>query len=104
MITEEQLEAILSMSDLGGMEKEQINQLALAKNLRGTGAGINKMDAGSQIARAMYGIGGAIGDYRGLKKGPETTAAKQDLLAKLFRKRTEPALMEMGSDPRDEVY
>jgi hypothetical protein len=86
MITTEQLKAIMEMGDIGGLEDEQSQMFALAKQLRGAAPTYRGgKDTWGNVGRAAYGIGGAIGDYKGLQKNPQISGGKQSLLARLMR-------------------
>jgi hypothetical protein len=82
-LSNEQLAAILEMEDLHSREKKLAQQQAMATHLRGTGLQPSaRMDAGSQMARALQGFGAAQGYRQGqreidaLGKSRDATMAK----------------------------
>jgi hypothetical protein len=84
--SQEDLEAILGSSDLGSEEEAMKRQYAMAANLRnmGTGqAGNQRMDAGSQIARGIAGLGGGYAQMQGDAASKALSAQRLDLLRKL---------------------
>lgn len=89
-LTQEQLEALIAMQDIGGMEDEQSRMLNLAQSLRQAGAGTKGADVGSNIARAAYGIGGAYKDYKAAQQQPGISDARQGLMARLLRGAKKP--------------
>lgn len=85
MLTEDQLQALLSMGDIGGQESEMKNQLMLANQLRGMVGGIKGKDVGSNIGRGGFGISSALREYNGMGMKEGIGADKKALLGKLFQ-------------------
>lgn len=84
-LTRDQLEALIAMQDIGGLEDEQIRMQNMAQSLRSAGMRTRGDDVGSNIARAAYGIGGAYGDYKAAKQAPGISTARQGIMAQLLR-------------------
>jgi hypothetical protein len=66
MFTDEQLKMIMQMPDFSGEEAVLARQGQMANSLRQYGRGGGN-DTGSNIARALGGVGGAVADYYGAK-------------------------------------
>lgn len=88
-LTPEQLEALIGMSDIGGMEDEQQRLLKQAESLRNR-TGIKGNDWGANLGRAGYGVAGAFSDYKAAKAGAPITDARQSILAKLLKAARKP--------------
>ena len=90
MITEEELRAILGMSDIGGLESQLAQSASLASDLRDkVGTGQAQGGLGGNIGRAGYGIASALNDFRARQKQPQISAAKQSLLQEIMKRRKE---------------
>jgi hypothetical protein len=87
MFTDEQLQALLSMGDITEAQAARENQLRLAQQLRQAGAQTTGKDIGSNIARAAYGIGGALGSYKGMQAGEGITSMRRALLEAMLKKK-----------------
>lgn len=90
-LSEEQLQAMMGMSDIGGQEDELARQMALSEQLRSASQNIKRNDIGSNIGRAGYGIGSAISDYRNNQRPAEITAGKKSFLSDMLRRYKKPA-------------
>lgn len=86
--TQEQLQALLGMGDITGQEDEFETQLARAEQMRRAAGNVGRRnDWGSNLGRAGYGVAGAMQDYQADKMLPKIGQSRQDILAKLFRKK-----------------
>ena len=86
-LTDEDLQAIIGMGDIGGAETNQLRQQLLARDLRGTMGDIKSQRTGGNIGRAAYGIAGAMNDYQANKATGTISTMKTDLLSKLLKNR-----------------
>lgn len=82
-LTPEQLEILVAMQDIGGMEDEQTRLQHLAGSLRGKD--IRGSDWGSNLGRAGYGVGAAVGDYKAAQQEPKISGARKSTVAELLR-------------------
>jgi hypothetical protein len=101
-MTEEQLEELLRMQDLGAQEDDLSTQLAMAARLRGaTPTGRN--DWGSNLGRASYGISAAARENQAQKTMGGLPGQRQGILESLLRKRkrgpADPGMVDAGYDP-----
>lgn len=96
-LTPEQLQVLIEMSDIGGMEDEQTRMIKMAEALRNAG-NIRGNDVGANIGRAAYGIGGAVADYKAKQQNPAISEARQGTLARLLRgmKKPLPNVPQLG--------
>lgn len=85
-MTREQLEALLKMSgsDIGGLEEDQTALRSDADNARQMASTIRGNDWGANLGRAGYGIGGAVGKYKGMQATPGIAAAKKSTFADII--------------------
>jgi len=83
MFTDEQLRMIMSQPDFSSEENVLDRQAQMAQGLRQYGQN-GRMDKGSQAARAISGIGAAVGDYYGAKAGMDLGARKRKAMADVF--------------------
>lgn len=88
-LTPEQLEVLIEMSDIGGMEDEQARIMKMAESLRNAGQ-IKGNDVGANIGRAAYGIGGALADRKARMQGPDISSSRQGVLARLLKASRRP--------------
>lgn len=83
-ITPEMLQEMMNGADIGGMEDEQTNQLALANSLRKAAPpSAARNDWGSNLGRAAYGVAGAIDDRNAMKMGPTITEKRKGYLTRM---------------------
>jgi hypothetical protein len=83
MFTDEQIKVIMGMGDLSGEEENLARQAALSGQLRQYGRGGGN-DTGSNLARALGGIGGAVSDYYGAKQTIGLGDKRRQLLQRLY--------------------
>lgn len=104
MFTDEQLEAILRMQDIGGEEAKRVRQMQQVNQLRSGGMGMSSagrgMDWASQLSRGIQGAGAGYGAMQTEKSAAESSTAKQDLLNQLFGKKKRPSV----STPTNPTY
>lgn len=107
-LTQEQLEALIAMQDIGGMEDEQSRMMNMAQGLRQAGMGTRGTDTGSNIGRAAYGIAGAMGDYKAGKMAPGISSGRQGIMSQLMRGMKKPVSSTGAPSPfnpqDDHVY
>ena len=98
-LTNEDLQAIMGMGDIGGAENDQLRQQLLARDLRGSMGDIKGYRTGSNIGRAAYGIAGAMNDYSAGKATGKISTMKTDLLSKLLKSRQASAVPDAQPNP-----
>lgn len=98
-LTEQDLQAIIGMGDIGGAENDQLRQQLLARDLRGTMGDIRSQRTGGNIGRAAYGIAGAMNDYSAGKATKDISTMKASLLSKLLKNRQASAMPDAQPNP-----